>query len=67
MLFDRVEHHNVDNKGVNIHYVTVGQGPVLLFVHGAPDFWYLWNNQMDAMCDNYQLCRNGYTRLQPQW
>ena len=54
MLFDRVEHHNVDNKGVNIHYVTVGQGPVLLFVHGAPDFWYLWNNQMDAMCDNYQ-------------
>ena len=55
MLFDRVEHHNVDNDGVNIHYVTLGDGPrTLLFVHGVPDFWYLWNNQLDALCEDYK-------------
>ena len=54
MLFDRVKHHYVDNDGVNIHYVTLGEGEItLLFVHGAPDFWYLWNNQMDGLCDDY--------------
>jgi len=55
MLFDRVEHHNVDNSGINIHYVTIGEGSkTLLFVHGAPDFWYLWNNQMNALCESYK-------------
>ena len=52
MIIDRVTHKNVDNKGVNIHYVTVGEGPVLLFVHGAPDFWYLWHNQMEVLSDS---------------
>ncbi len=54
MLIDRVEHHNVDNKGVNIHYVSVGEGPVLLFVHGWPDFWSLWYNQLDALSSQYK-------------
>ena len=53
ILIDRVTHKNIDNKGVNIHYVTVGEGPVLLFVHGAPDFWYLWHNQIEALSDSY--------------
>ena len=25
LLIDRVEHHNVDNDGVNVHYVTLGE------------------------------------------
>lgn len=54
LLIDRVEHHNVDSGGVNIHYVTVGEGPILLFVHGFPDFWYVWHNQMEALSDSYQ-------------
>jgi len=54
MLIDRVEHHNVENKGVNIHYVSVGEGTVLLFVHGWPDFWYLWYNQLDALSSQYK-------------
>jgi len=66
MLFDRVEHHSVDNDGVNIHYVTLGEGPrTLLFVHGAPDFWYLWNNQLNALCEDYKcvaMDTRGYNR-----
>ena len=41
VLIDRVEHHSVDNQGVNIHYVTLGMeneaAPLVLFVHGAPN------------------------------
>ena len=38
-LYDRVEHHYADNDGVRIHYVTAGEGPLVLFVHGFPDQW----------------------------
>ena len=65
-LFDKVEHHDVDNNGVNIHYVTLGQGArTMLFVHGAPDFWYLWHYQMDSLCDSYSCVAmdlRGYNR-----
>jgi epoxide hydrolase 4 len=48
-IFDRVEHHTVANDGVSIHYVTLGEGPVVLFVHGFPDFWYSWREQMEEV------------------
>jgi len=66
MLVERVEHHSVDNDGVNIHYVTIGEGTkTLLFIHGAPDFWYLWNNQLNALCEDYKcvaMDTRGYNR-----
>ena len=58
LLIDRVEHHDVDNDGVNIHYVTLGEvvtGATLLFVHGFPNFWYVWHNQMEAFADEYRV------------
>lgn len=54
MLFERVEHHTAVNGGVRIHYVTLGKGPALLFVHGFPDFWYLWHKQMNGLCGDYR-------------
>ena len=42
LLIDRVEHHNVYNDDVNVHYVTLGEattGETLLFVHGFPNFF----------------------------
>lgn len=54
LLIDRVEHHNVDNNGVNVHYITIGEGPDLLFVHGFPDFWYVWNHQIEELSKSYR-------------
>ena len=57
-VIDRVEHHDVDNNGVNVHYVTLGEvvtGETLLFVHGFPNFWYVWHNQMEAFADEYRV------------
>jgi len=53
-VFDRVEHHQADNEGVSIHYVTLGEGPVVLFVHGFPDFWYTWREQMEALSRDFK-------------
>ena len=35
-------------NGVRLHYVTAGTGPLILFLHGFPEFWYAWKNQLTA-------------------
>jgi epoxide hydrolase 4 len=42
MLKDRY----VNVNGVRLHYVTAGKGPLILFLHGFPEFWYEWKNQL---------------------
>jgi epoxide hydrolase 4 len=29
-------------NGVRLHYVEQGKGPLILFLHGFPEFWYAW-------------------------
>ena len=48
-IFDQVEHHYVDNDGVTIHYVTRGRGPLVVMIHGFPDFWYTWRDQIRVL------------------
>lgn len=52
---DRVEHGYADSNGVKIHYATAGKGPLVLMIHGFPDFWYSWRHQMEALADRYQV------------
>lgn len=33
-------------NGVRLHCVTAGKGPLILFLHGFPEFWYAWKNQL---------------------
>jgi epoxide hydrolase 4 len=35
-----------DVNGVRLHYVSAGTGPLILFVHGFPEFWYAWRKQL---------------------
>jgi pimeloyl-ACP methyl ester carboxylesterase len=37
-----VTNHYADNKGVHIHYASIGEGPLIVMIHGFPDFWYTW-------------------------
>jgi pimeloyl-ACP methyl ester carboxylesterase len=53
-VFNQVAHHETDSDGVSIHYVTLGEGPVVLFVHGFPDFWYSWREQMLALSGDFK-------------
>jgi pimeloyl-ACP methyl ester carboxylesterase len=55
-VFDRVTHGTaVSEAGVKIHYATLGKGPLVVMIHGFPDFWYTWRHQMDALSDRFQV------------
>lgn len=45
----------VDSKGVKIHYVTAGSGPLCVMIHGFPDFWYTWREQMPELAKHFQV------------
>ena len=40
------KHDFADVNGVRLHYVSAGAGPLILFVHGFPEFWYAWRRQL---------------------
>src|SRR5438477_6517362 len=44
-----------DSHGVKIHYVTLGKGPLIVLLHGFPDFWYSWRDQMPALAKHFQV------------
>ena len=54
-LLDEVTHGYADNNGVKIHYVTVGQGPMVVMIHGFPDYWYSWRHQMNALKKDFKV------------
>src|SRR5258708_29636713 len=50
----RVTHGYADSSGVKIHYASIGNGPLMVMIHGFPDFWYTWRAQMEALSDRFQ-------------
>lgn len=38
-----------------LHYVEAGEGPLLLFYHGFPSFWYCWFNQMELLKTQFRV------------
>jgi epoxide hydrolase 4 len=64
-LWQEVEHGYADNNGVKIHYVTTGEGPLVVMIHGFPDFWYTWRHQMAGLKDSFKVVaidQRGYNR-----
>ena len=49
-----MEHHYVQLSEVKLHYVSQGEGPTILFVHGFPEFWYGWRAQIEALSASYR-------------
>lgn len=39
-------HAFISTNGIQLHYVTQGDGPLMLFLHGFPEFWYSWRKQI---------------------
>lgn len=44
-----------DSNGVKIHYVTKGEGPLLVMLHGFPDYWYTWRKQIPVLAEHFQV------------
>ncbi len=49
----RVEHHEAQLPEVRLHYAAMGpeDGPLVVLLHGFPEFWYSWRHQMGPLAD----------------
>jgi len=54
-LHERVKHGFADSDGVKIHYATLGKGPLVVMIHGFPDYWFTWRHQMEALASDHQV------------
>jgi pimeloyl-ACP methyl ester carboxylesterase len=64
-IMSEVRHGYVDNNGVKIHYATVGSGPLVVMIHGFPDYWYGWRHQMEGLKETHQVVaidQRGYNK-----
>ena len=41
--------------GVPIHYARCGRGPVLVLLHGWPEFWLTWRPVMDLLGNHFDM------------
>ena len=59
-------HHGVaDSGGVKIHFVHAGTGPLLVMLHGFPDYWYTWRDQIPALAQSFHVVaidQRGYNK-----
>lgn len=40
------QHHRARNGTVNLHAVSVGEGPAVVLIHGFPQHWWMWRRTM---------------------
>ena len=48
-------HHTAQVNGTRLHYVTAGEGPAVMLLHGWPQTWYEWRHVIDLLADEYQV------------
>ncbi len=45
------EHRLVAANGARFHVAVQGEGPLVLLLHGFPQFWYTWRHQLVALAE----------------
>jgi pimeloyl-ACP methyl ester carboxylesterase len=44
-----LRHGYAELDTVRLHYVEAGEGPLVVLLHGFPEFWFAWHDQIDAL------------------
>ena len=44
-------HRDVSANGIRLHLVERGTGPLVLLLHGFPEFWWSWRHQLVGLAD----------------
>jgi pimeloyl-ACP methyl ester carboxylesterase len=55
MMTSVTAHHTAQVNGTRLHYVTAGEGPPVMLLHGWPQTWYEWRHVIDLLADEYQV------------
>ncbi len=45
--------HYAEVNGVKLHHVSCGEGALIMFLHGFPEFWAEWENQLIEFGKDY--------------
>jgi pimeloyl-ACP methyl ester carboxylesterase len=54
-----IEHKYPTINGIKYHYAEAGEGPLVVMLHGFPELWYSWRNQLTV------LAKAGYHAVAP--
>jgi pimeloyl-ACP methyl ester carboxylesterase len=54
-MMETWQHDYINTNGVNLHYVTQGSGPLMLMLHGFPEFWYSWRHQIPEFSSDFKV------------
>ncbi|SIS18884.1 alpha/beta fold hydrolase [Natronorubrum thiooxidans] len=52
---EAIEHGLARVNDVKLHYVTAGEGPPLVLLHGWPQTWYEWRNVIPHLATDYTV------------
>ena len=44
-----LKHGTAEVNGVKLHWAEQGSGPLVVLLHGFPEFWYSWRHQLPAL------------------
>ena len=50
-MLSNAEHLQLEANGIQIHAVTQGEGPAVLFCHGFPGLWHSWRHQLPVVAE----------------
>ncbi|MHB8895265.1 MAG: alpha/beta fold hydrolase [Candidatus Geothermincolia bacterium] len=48
-------HGDVSLENVRLHYVVQGEGPLVVLLHGFPEYWYSWRHQIPALARRFKV------------
>jgi epoxide hydrolase 4 len=49
-----IEHHHAEINGIRMHYCAAGDGEVVLFLHGFPEYWGIWKKLVADLSRDYR-------------
>lgn len=54
-MTDAWSHGKLTTNGIQLHYVTQGEGQLMLLLHGFPEFWYSWRHQIPEFARDHKV------------
>jgi epoxide hydrolase 4 len=51
----KINHEWRKVNGVQLHCAVAGEGPLLLLLHGFPEFWYSWRHQIPVLAEHFTV------------
>lgn len=49
------QHQFIQANRIRLHYVTQGEGDLVILLHGFPEFWYSWRYQIPVLARHFKV------------